>query len=148
MTRPTPTPARLFERAAHEAAAVVIAQYSTSFGMAVRLLREPVRTAVRDVYAMVRVADEVVDGACADLPTQEVIAALFRDLSARGTTILVVLHEIGPLEGAIQRAVVLDHGLVVHDGPVGERPLLDPGHDHSHHATPIDECLGQELHPA
>ncbi|MBM7500801.1 zinc transport system ATP-binding protein [Brachybacterium muris] len=102
------------------------------------------RALVRDPEFLV--LDEPFSGV--DLPTQEVIAALFRDLSARGTTILVVLHEIGPLEGAIQRAVVLDHGLVVHDGPVGERPLLDPGHDHSHHATPIDECLGQELHPA
>lgn len=98
MTRPTTTPARLFERAAHEAAAVVIGQYSTSFGMAVRLLREPVRTAVRDVYAMVRVADEVVDGACADLPTQEVRTVLDRyeqDVLAaipRGFSTDLVIH--------------------------------------------------------
>lgn len=102
------------------------------------------RALVRDPEFLV--LDEPFSGV--DLPTQEAIAELFRDLSARGTTILVVLHEIGPLEGAIQRAVVLDHGHVVHDGAVEDRPLLDPGHDHTHHATPVDECLGQELHPA
>ncbi|MCT1385027.1 ABC transporter ATP-binding protein [Brachybacterium sp. p3-SID1565] len=89
------------------------------------------------------VLDEPFSGV--DLPTQEMIARLFRELSTQGTTILVVLHEIGPLSEDIDRAVVLDHGEVVHDGAVEDRPLLDPGHDHTHHATPIDECLGQEL---
>ncbi|MGO3795969.1 MAG: phytoene/squalene synthase family protein [Pauljensenia sp.] len=98
MTRPTPTPSRLFERAAHEAAGVVIGQYSTSFGMAVRLLQEPVRTAVRDVYAMVRVADEVVDGACAHLPGGQVEGLLDRyeqDVLAaipRGFSTDLVIH--------------------------------------------------------
>lgn len=76
MTLAPTSPPRLYERAAHAAAEVVIARYSTSFGLAVRLLAEPVRTGVRDVYAMVRVADEVVDGACAGLGAQEVRAVL------------------------------------------------------------------------
>ena len=46
---------------ARRSAAVVISSYSTSFGAACRLLAEPVRTHVRDVYALVRVADEIVD---------------------------------------------------------------------------------------
>lgn len=83
-----------------------------------------------------------------DLATQDLIAALFRRLSARGTTILVVLHETGAMTGDIQRAVVLDHGRVVHDGPESERPRLDPGHDHITVVDHIDECLGQEIHPA
>ncbi|WP_127480038.1 phytoene/squalene synthase family protein [Nocardioides pantholopis] len=50
-----------YDRVAEESAALVIRRYSTSFGMASRLLAEPVRTHVRNVYALVRVADEVVD---------------------------------------------------------------------------------------
>ncbi|MDN4160275.1 phytoene/squalene synthase family protein [Nocardioides abyssi] len=55
------SPADDYDRVAEAAAAVVIKRYSTSFGLATRLLAEPVRTHVRNVYAMVRVADEVVD---------------------------------------------------------------------------------------
>jgi len=91
------------------------------------------------------VLDEPFSGV--DVPTQELIAELFRELSAAGTTILVVLHETGPLAGDIRRAVVLDHGHVVHDGDEHARPRLDPGHDHPEDAAPLDECLGQEIHP-
>lgn len=54
-------PAARYDAVAQASAAVVIAGYSTSFGWAARLLAEPVRTHVRDVYALVRVADEIVD---------------------------------------------------------------------------------------
>jgi phytoene/squalene synthetase len=40
----------------------MISVYSSSFGMASRLLRRPVRDHVRNIYALVRLADEVVDG--------------------------------------------------------------------------------------
>jgi phytoene/squalene synthetase len=50
-----------YDAVAQASAAVVIAGYSTSFGWATRLLVEPVRTHVRNVYALVRVADEIVD---------------------------------------------------------------------------------------
>ncbi len=39
----------------------MIRQYSSSFGLASRLLAEPVRTHVRNIYGLVRVADEIVD---------------------------------------------------------------------------------------
>ncbi|MFC0674386.1 phytoene/squalene synthase family protein [Brachybacterium hainanense] len=45
------------------AADCVIRRYSTSFALSTRLLRGPVRSRVRCVYALVRVADEIVDGA-------------------------------------------------------------------------------------
>ena len=45
-------------RAAHE----VILSYSTSFSLATRLLAKQVRTDIRNLYAMVRIADEIVDG--------------------------------------------------------------------------------------
>lgn len=48
-------------RSAHE----VIACYSTSFSLATRLLGKQVRTDIRNLYAMVRIADEIVDGTAA-----------------------------------------------------------------------------------
>ena len=50
-----------YDDAARASAACVIGHYSTSFGWATRLLQEPVRTHVRCIYALVRVADELVD---------------------------------------------------------------------------------------
>ncbi|MCC9704316.1 MULTISPECIES: metal ABC transporter ATP-binding protein [unclassified Streptomyces] len=74
-----------------------------------------------------------------DLASQEVLAATLREQVAHGTTVLLVLHELGPLEPLIDRAVVLRDGCVTHDGPppkaVGQHAL--PGHDHVHpHAAP------------
>ena len=51
----------LYDSVSEGSAAVVIRRYSSSFGLASRLLAEPVRTQVRNVYALVRVADEIVD---------------------------------------------------------------------------------------
>ncbi|MEU9341323.1 metal ABC transporter ATP-binding protein [Streptomyces sp. NPDC048278] len=73
-----------------------------------------------------------------DLASQEILAATLREQVAQGTTVLLVLHELGPLEPLIDRAVVLRDGCVLHDGPppraVGQHAL--PGHDHVH---PHDE---------
>jgi phytoene/squalene synthetase len=52
----------LYDRVAQAAAATVIRDYSSSFGLACRLLSRPLRGHVRNVYALVRLADEVVDG--------------------------------------------------------------------------------------
>lgn len=83
-----------------------------------------------------------------DLGSQEHIAALFRDLSAAGTTILVILHETGALTEDIDRAVILDHGRVIHDGPATQQPALDLGDDHHHPSDAVEDFLGQEIHPA
>ncbi|MFK4149880.1 metal ABC transporter ATP-binding protein [Streptomyces sp. NPDC004065] len=76
-----------------------------------------------------------------DLASQEVLARTLRQQVAAGTTVLLVLHELGPLEPLIDRAVVLRDGCVVHDGPppkaVGQHAL--PGHDHVH---PHDGAAG------
>ena len=53
----------LYDRCARDAAAAVISTYSTSFSLATRLLGARVRPQVREVYALVRIADEIVDGA-------------------------------------------------------------------------------------
>jgi 15-cis-phytoene synthase len=55
------TPADQYDAVAVDSARLVIRRYSTSFGLACRLLAEPVRTHVCNVYALVRVADELVD---------------------------------------------------------------------------------------
>ncbi len=52
---------RLYDSVSEQSAAGVIRAFSSSFGLASRLLAEPVRTEVRNVYALVRVADEIVD---------------------------------------------------------------------------------------
>ena len=52
----------LYDRVAEETASIVIRRYSTSFGLASRLLGPTVRQHVENIYALVRVADEIVDG--------------------------------------------------------------------------------------
>jgi phytoene/squalene synthetase len=56
----------LYDRVAEETASIVIRRYSTSFGLASRLLGPGVRQHVENIYALVRVADEIVDGAAAE----------------------------------------------------------------------------------
>ena len=54
-----------FTRTAERAANEVLDSYSTSFGLATRLLGARHRQHVRNTYALVRVADEIVDGVAA-----------------------------------------------------------------------------------
>ncbi|MEU1006988.1 metal ABC transporter ATP-binding protein [Streptomyces sp. NPDC005890] len=73
-----------------------------------------------------------------DLASQEVLARTLEQQVEAGATVLLVLHELGPLEPLIDRAVVLRDGCVLHDGPppraVGQHAL--PGHDHVHPHAP------------
>jgi phytoene synthase len=55
-----------FNRTAEIATTDVIRTYSTSFGLATRLLGQRHRQHVRNIYAMVRIADEIVDGVAAE----------------------------------------------------------------------------------
>ncbi|MRG59820.1 phytoene/squalene synthase family protein [Agromyces sp. CFH 90414] len=52
----------LYDDVAHRGSQRVISAYSTSFGLASRLCSPAVREHVADIYALVRVADELVDG--------------------------------------------------------------------------------------
>lgn len=70
-----------YDRVAQHSAACVITGYSTSFGWATRLLDEPVRTHVRSIYALVRIADETVDDPEPTLSTLE-RSRLLEDLAA------------------------------------------------------------------
>lgn len=69
-----------------------------------------------------------------DLQQQQVLAAVLADLIGQGRSMLVVLHEVGPLGDLIDRSLVLEHGRVVHDGPP---PHRDDPHGH-HHDDPTE----------
>jgi phytoene/squalene synthetase len=58
-----PSSLGLYTRAAELASAEVIGAYSTSFGWATKLVAKDIRVHIRNIYALVRVADEIVDGA-------------------------------------------------------------------------------------
>jgi phytoene synthase len=86
----------LYTEAAERASAEVIAAYSTSFGWASKLLGKAEQQPVRNIYALVRVADEIVDGAADeahDNPSKlldELEAETYRALESGFSTNLVV----------------------------------------------------------
>ena len=90
----------LYDSVAEETASVVIRRYSTSFGLASRLLGTGVRQHVENIYALVRVADEIVDGVAAE-------AGL--DVAAAGA-------QLDELERETERAIAtgFSANLVVH----------------------------------
>lgn len=63
---PNETSLALYNQTAQAAAATVIRRYSTSFGLGARLLPRAMRQHIEAIYAMVRVADEIVDTYRAD----------------------------------------------------------------------------------
>jgi phytoene/squalene synthetase len=89
-----------YTEAAEQASAAVIESYSTSFGMATKLLSERIRTDIRNIYALVRVADEIVDGAAA----------------GNGATKVQIRKQLDELEGEVYAAMKLgfSSNLVVH----------------------------------
>lgn len=81
-----------------------------------------------------------------DAQSQQTIASLIHSLNEQGTTVIVVLHETGPLRSLLTRAILLDEGRIIYDGEVPEHLPHDPSDDH-HVETIIDDCLGQEFTP-
>ncbi|WP_227589966.1 phytoene/squalene synthase family protein [Demequina pelophila] len=87
-TPASPTSLDLYERASRDASSRVLALYSTSFGAGTRMLAPAMRRHIEAVYAMVRVADEIVDtyrgddaGELLDAYEREVGAAMERGFS-------------------------------------------------------------------
>ncbi|QUX27929.1 ABC transporter ATP-binding protein [Nocardiopsis akebiae] len=78
------------------------------------------------------VMDEPMAGV--DAENQRALAETIARLRGRGATVVLVLHELGPLENVIERAVVLESGRVVHDGaaPAPTGACARPGHEHQH----------------
>lgn len=78
------------------------------------------------------VMDEPMAGV--DAENQRALAETIARLRGRGATVVLVLHELGPLENVIERAVVLESGRVAHDGaaPAPTGACARPGHEHQH----------------
>ncbi|UOE19950.1 ABC transporter ATP-binding protein [Thermobifida halotolerans] len=81
-----------------------------------------------DIFVM----DEPMAGV--DAASQRALAHTIEELSRQGATVVLVLHELGPLEPLIGRALTLDQGALVGDGapPRPEGACARPGHDHVH----------------
>jgi phytoene synthase len=65
MSEQTPQSA-LYDSVAEATASMIIRRYSTSFSLASRLLGPNVRQDVENIYGLVRLADEIVDGVAAE----------------------------------------------------------------------------------
>jgi 15-cis-phytoene synthase len=96
-----PSSIELYTLAAERSSNAVIDSYSTSFGVATKLLAPEIRQHVRNIYALVRVADEIVDGAAAEARVQggnvepsfaldQLEAEIYKTLRSRFSTNLVV----------------------------------------------------------
>ena len=102
------------------------------------------RALVRDPDLLV--LDEPTSGI--DIPTQATFVDTVSRLHDAGTTVVVILHELGPFAPLIDRAVVLRHGRVAHDGPRPAPAASTPAqwHDHTHaHPDPEPPRTGPSL---
>ena len=76
----------------------------------------------------VLILDEPVSGV--DIEHQQTFTETLLHLRREGVTVLLVAHDLGSMEELVSRAVVLEAGRVVYDGP----PLSHHGHEpHVHH---------------
>ncbi|MFD0659442.1 metal ABC transporter ATP-binding protein [Thermocatellispora tengchongensis] len=120
--------------------------HSLSGGQQQRVLIARALAGEPDTFVM----DEPTAGV--DAGSQRLLADTLTTLVAEGRTVVLVAHELGPLEALVRRAVVIRDGLVAHDGPppaaVGAHAL--PGHDHVHPHGFTPECgpLSWESGPA
>jgi len=82
-----------------------------------------------------------------DTATQDGLADVLGRLKAAGVAVLVVLHELGPLEPLLDRCTVLKEGRVIYDGPLSSGPNA-PDHSHAHDAAPTTPVGAMwPLHP-
>ncbi|MEJ5945709.1 metal ABC transporter ATP-binding protein [Pseudokineococcus basanitobsidens] len=112
------------------------------------------------------VLDEPLAGV--DAASAGALAGTLAALADHEVTILVVTHEVGPLADVVDRALVLSHGRLVHDGPLvpgllGASDDLDPAaatattrraegqadgadplrHQHVHHRDEVEGRAGR-----
>jgi zinc transport system ATP-binding protein len=72
-----------------------------------------------------------------DLFSQQAIADTLADRARAGSTIVVVLHELGAFEPLIQRTVLLREGRITYDGP----PTQLDAAGHGEHCEPVEPPL-------
>jgi zinc transport system ATP-binding protein len=72
-----------------------------------------------------------------DLASQQVFADALAVLLRRGTTVVLVAHELGPLGPLVGRALVMRDGRIAYDGPPIDvfTDVDDHGHHHAPHPT-------------
>ena len=75
----------LYTKVAEETSAGVIRRYSTSFGLAARLLSPEQRTHISNFYALVRLADEIVDGVAEEAGVSRQTAGVLLDALEKET---------------------------------------------------------------
>lgn len=70
-----------------------------------------------------------------DLASQQTFADALSALVAKGATIILVAHELGPMAPLVDRTVVMRDGRVAYDGPpLASAQQIEPGWlDHGHH---------------
>ena len=74
-----------------------------------------------------------------DLASQQTFADALSTLVAKGATILLVAHELGPMAPLIDRTVVMRDGRVAYDGPpLASAEEIEEWHDHGHHHPELD----------
>lgn len=73
-----------------------------------------------------------------DRTNQAALADALADRASRGTTILVVLHDLGPFARLITRLLVVREGRLVHDGPPDAAVVSHSDH-HGHHHDDEEE---------
>jgi zinc transport system ATP-binding protein len=66
------------------------------------------------------------------------LADTLRPMITDGATIVLVLHDLGPLAPLIDRAVALRDGRIVYDGPVPDEDMLHDFHEHHHQRHQTD----------
>ncbi|MGH3362269.1 MAG: metal ABC transporter ATP-binding protein [Nocardioides sp.] len=71
-----------------------------------------------------------------DLPSQRALAGALRQLKDRGSTMVLVAHELGAMGPLVDRAVVMRDGRIAYDGaPLADHEVHHPdfGEAHTHH---------------
>jgi zinc transport system ATP-binding protein len=66
------------------------------------------------------------------------LADTLRPMVSSGATVLLVLHELGPLAPLIDRAIGVQEGRIVYDGPPPDDDSLEVFHDHHRPSPPSD----------
>jgi zinc transport system ATP-binding protein len=86
-----------------------------------------------------------------DLPNQLALTDALRQLKERGSTVVLVAHELGPLRALVDRAVVMRDGRIAYDGEalsdhqVHDAAFAEP-HAHHHHPAQGDTHRGRHDH--
>jgi phytoene synthase len=100
----TTTGLGLYDATADAASSVVIRRYSSSFGLASRLLPRDVRGHITRIYALVRVADEIVDGPATEAGLDTGLARVLLDELEQDTErAMAVGFSVNPVVHAFAR---------------------------------------------